>query len=69
MKKMPIQNLKVWVHDLDMVIVMLENPWKKQLVGFICSINKINDEFTSMSIKKGFFVKNMEDKILHNIVV
>jgi hypothetical protein len=32
MKKMPMQDLKVWAHDLDMVVIMLKDPHKKQLV-------------------------------------
>jgi hypothetical protein len=35
-KKMPIQDLKTWVHDLDMVVVMLEDPRKKKLTSFFC---------------------------------
>lgn len=45
-KKMPIHDLKVWAHDLDMVVVMLKHPQKKQLVDFVYLINQINDEFT-----------------------
>jgi hypothetical protein len=36
--KMPIQDLKAWARDLNMVVIMLEDSWKKQLVGLICSI-------------------------------
>ncbi len=25
-KKMPIQDMKVWAHDLDMVVIMLKDP-------------------------------------------
>jgi hypothetical protein len=35
MKKLPIQDLKAWVHALDMVIVMLEDPQKKKIIGFV----------------------------------
>ncbi len=59
--------MKVWVHDLDMVVVMLEDPWKKQLAS--CSINIIINELTPMSLEKGFFVKNMKDKTLHDVIV
>jgi hypothetical protein len=52
-----------------MVVIMLEDPWKKQLVGLICSINKMSDEFALMSIEKGFFMKNMKEKILHDVIV
>jgi hypothetical protein len=68
-KKMPIQDLKVWAHDLDMVIVMLEDPRKKQLASLVWSINKISNELTLTSIEKGFFVKNMKDNISHNVII
>ncbi len=32
MKKMPIQDLRAWAHDLDMVVFMLEDPWKKKIL-------------------------------------
>jgi hypothetical protein len=66
---MSIQDLKAWAHDLDMVIVMLKDPWKKQLAGLVCSINRINHELAPTSIEKGFLVKNMKDKTLHNVVI
>ncbi len=46
MKKMPIQDLKVWAHDVNMVVVMLKDPRKKKLSNVICSINRIKDELT-----------------------
>jgi hypothetical protein len=52
-----------------MVIVMPEDPWKKQLVGFVYSINKISNEFIPTLVKKGLVVKNMKDKTSHDIVV
>ncbi len=66
---MPIQVLKAWAHDLDMVDIMLKDPQKKQLVGLVCSMNRISEELTLMSINKGFFVKKMKEKTLHNIVI
>jgi hypothetical protein len=69
MKKMPIQDLKAWAHDLNMVVIMLEDPWKKQLASLVYSINRISDELALTSIEKGFFVKNMKDETLHNIVI
>jgi hypothetical protein len=69
MKKMPIHDMKVWVHDLDMVIFMLEDPWKKQLASFVCSTNQISDELAPMLINKGFIVSTMKDKTLHDLVV
>jgi hypothetical protein len=56
-KKIPIQDLKAWAHDLDMVVVMLEDPWKKQLVSLMCSINKINYGLALMIVEKRFFFK------------
>ncbi len=50
-----------------MVVIMLEDPWKKQLAS--CSINIIINELTPMSLEKGFFVKNMKDKTLHDVIV
>jgi hypothetical protein len=29
MKKRPIHDLKVWTHDLNMIVIMLKDPWKK----------------------------------------
>jgi hypothetical protein len=69
MKNMPMQDLKAWVHDLDMVVVMLKDPQKKKLVGFICSINKITNELAPMLIEKGFLMKNTKDKTSHNVVI
>jgi hypothetical protein len=48
---------------------MPEDPWKKQLVGFVYSINKISNEFIPTLVKKGLVVKNMKDKTSHDIVV
>jgi hypothetical protein len=67
--KMSIKGLKAWVHDLNMVIVMLEEPWKKQLAGLVYSINRINNELAPTLVKKGFFVKYMKDKTSHNVVI
>jgi hypothetical protein len=58
---MPIQDLKAWAHDLDMVVVMLEDPQKKKLASLVCLINKsaiaCPDDNWEM-----FFMKNMKDK-------
>jgi hypothetical protein len=45
-KKMPVHMLEVRAHELTMVIFMLEDPCKKQLVGFICPIEKISNELS-----------------------
>jgi hypothetical protein len=54
---------------LDMVIVMLEDPRKKQLAGLVCSINQISNELALSTLKKGFLVKNMKHKTSHKVVV
>ncbi len=61
MKKVPIQDLRTWAHDLDMVVVMLEDPRKKQLASLVCSINKLVIACPAI-VKKCFFMKNMKDK-------
>jgi hypothetical protein len=55
MKKMPVYDMKVWAHDLDMIVLMLEDPRKKQLASLVYSINRINDELAPTLVKKGFF--------------
>lgn len=67
MKKMPIHDMKVWVHVLDMVVFLLEDPQKKQLASLICSINQISDELAPMSVEKGFVVNTMEEKTMLDI--
>jgi len=41
-KKMPIHDMKVWAHDLDMVILMFEDQSKKQLASFVCLVNQMS---------------------------
>ncbi len=66
-KKMPIHALKVWAHELTMVIVMLEDPHTKQVVGLVYSINKINYELSQTSVDKGFKFKDMKAKIAQDV--
>jgi hypothetical protein len=47
---------------------MLKDPWKMQLVGLIYSINWINNELVPTLVEKGFLVKNMKEKTLHDDV-
>jgi hypothetical protein len=68
MKKMPIYDLKVWTHDSNTIVIMLKDPWKMQLVGLIYSINWINNELVPTLVEKGFLVKNMKEKTLHDDV-
>jgi hypothetical protein len=41
-----------------MVVIMLKDPQKKQLVGLVYSINRISDELALMLVEEGFIVKN-----------
>jgi hypothetical protein len=56
-KKMPIHRLKVWVHKLAIVILMLKDPKKKQVVGLVCPIDRINNELSLINVEKGFKFK------------
>lgn len=64
---MPIHALKVWVHELVMVIFMLEDSKKKQVVGSVCPIDKISDELFRTNVEKGFQFKELKNKIVQNI--
>ncbi len=66
---MPIHDMKVWAHDLDMVVLMLEDLRKKQLAGLICSINQISNELAPMLIEEGFVINTMEEKTAHDIII
>jgi hypothetical protein len=61
--------MKVWAHDLDIMVLMLEDLRKKQLVGLVYSINQISDELTPTSIEKCFIISTMEEKTAHDIIV
>lgn len=63
-KKMPIHTLKIWAHELAMVIIMLEDPCMKQVVGLVYSIDIINNELSQTSADKGFKFKNMKAKTI-----
>jgi len=56
-KKIPIHMLKVSIHKVAMVIFMLNDPKKKQIISLIYLTNKISDELFLTSIKKGFRFK------------
>jgi hypothetical protein len=66
-KKMPIHTLEVWAHELTMVVFMFEDPCKKQVVGLICLIEKINNELSHTSANKCFKFKNMKVKTMQDI--
>jgi hypothetical protein len=55
--KMPIQRLKVWVHELATVILMFKDPKKKQVVGLVFPIDRINNEISLINIEKSFRFK------------
>ncbi len=69
MQKMPIYDLKVWVHDLNVIVIMWKDARKKQFVGLVCLIDQINDELVPTLVEKGFFMKNMKDKTLHDVII
>jgi len=66
-KKMLIHTLKVWVHELAMVVLMLEDLIKKWVVAFVCLIDKISDELSLTSANKGFRLKELKDKIAQDV--
>jgi hypothetical protein len=59
--------MKVWIHKLGKVILMLKNACKKQEVGLVYPINKINDELTPMSVEKRFWVNDLKDKFTQDV--
>jgi len=62
MKKMAIHTLKFWAHKLAIVVIMLEDPCMKQVVGLVYSIDIINNELSQTSVDKGFKFKDMKAK-------
>ncbi len=44
---------------LDNVILFLEDPLKKQLVGLVCSIKKLDDVLVPTNVEKGFEMKDI----------
>ncbi len=64
MKNMPIHTLEIWAHELTMVVFMLENTCKKQVVGLICLIEKISNELSQTSANKCFKFKDMKAKTM-----
>jgi hypothetical protein len=66
-KEIPIHALKVWVHELMMVIFMLEDLGKKLVVDLICLIDRISNELSLNNAKKGFQFKELKDKTAQNI--
>ncbi len=62
-----IHALKVWVHELMMVILMFKDPTKKQVFGLVYPIDRINNEFSLTCVEKGFKFKELKDKIMQDI--
>ncbi len=51
-----------WLAPLqDDVIIFLEDICKKQLIGLVCLVNKLNETLVPMNIDKGFKMKDIED--------
>ncbi len=46
---------------LNNVILFLEDPCKKQLVGLVCLVKKLDDALAPTSVGKGFEVKDIQD--------
>ncbi len=66
-KKMPIHTLKVWAHKFAMVVLMLKDPRKKQVINLIYSVDKISNEVTFTNVEKRFKFKDMKAKIVQDI--
>jgi hypothetical protein len=45
-----------------MLVIMLEDPCMKQVVGLVYSIDIINNELSQTSVDKGFKFKDMKAK-------
>ncbi len=57
-RRMPIHGMAHWVPSVDKVLVFFENLRKKQ-VGFVCSMNKLDDTLALVDVNKGFKVKDI----------
>ncbi len=58
---MPIHDMARWAPLPNNVILFLEDPCKKKLVGLVCLVKKLDDTLTSTNVKKGFKVKDIQD--------
>jgi hypothetical protein len=56
-RKCPIHTFKIWAHKLAMIVFMLDDLHKKQIVGLICPIDRISDEPTPTSVDKRLSLK------------
>jgi hypothetical protein len=60
-QRMPIHDMARWAPLPNNVILFLEDPCKKKLVGLVCLVKKLDDTLTSTNVKKGFKVKDIQD--------
>jgi hypothetical protein len=61
---MPIHDMAWWVPMLDNVILFLEDPCKKQLVGLLCSVKKLNNALAPTNVEKRFRQRIFETLML-----
>ncbi len=59
--------MKVWVHELAMVVFMVKVLKNKYVVGLVCSIDRISDELSLTSVKKGFKFKELKEKTMQDV--
>jgi hypothetical protein len=58
---MPFHNMAWWALSSDDRILFLKDPHKKQLVGLVCSVKKLDDALAPTNAKKRFEVKKIKD--------
>jgi hypothetical protein len=56
---MPIHDMAWWAPSPNNVILFLEDPCKKQLIGLVCSVKKLDDALAPTGVKRGFKVKDI----------
>ncbi len=57
-RRMPIHAMVQWASSPNEVIMFIEDPCKKQKVGLMFPLNKLNDALSPTNIDKGFKVKD-----------
>jgi hypothetical protein len=50
-----------WASLLDDVTLFLKDPHKKQLVGLVCLVKKLDNALAPTNVEKGFEVKKIKD--------
>jgi hypothetical protein len=58
---MPFHNMAQWAPLSDDVILFLKDPHKKQLIGLVCPVKKLDFALALTSVEKGFEVKKIKD--------